>query len=532
LLKVDKFPFILRMRPTTVLLYFLAYTYFQRAQTQIYDADTYNSSYVTNELGFITEGRLINIGKTVEELLLGVDIVTIPYANYSTAVFEAAKALETLNRWTVWKLTSPKIKTLTATKAEIITSNELFKFKLKAIDAYRDENSYANTTGLHRCVLNVPGYDPQVMVASFQSLYETLEHTTQELNDTFIETSEGAHVYTSLVYWAHHFLETLSNIIENLDNRLEILDSLLSHTVPASLNILLQSQDCYPSSSANVEGIDVRYCTQTPTGIYCELHITSQTETEQSYLYELINYKGVQLKLRTPDTRLIRQDDNSWKELTCVHHHLTHTDAEEFQQCELAPFDPKCMDKLLGTNFKEILAVCNFTFAKPKAISMTVNGILLQGNDINSIKEIHPSSWKTIGIIRESLPVLISTNAHVEVNLGHRELTLRPTKTFANRTVNYTWLEKSDIDKLVTMTTLNLVVTTTTYSDIIDVVYGVIILTILPAILALCKRQCQSGTCCSIFCRPSAPKQPDPRKVNYRMNKRLLLQQESPIVCL
>ena len=282
------------MRPTTVLLYFLAYTYFQRAQTQIYDADTYNSSYVTNELGFITEGRLINIGKTVEELLLGVDIVTIPYANYSTAVFEAAKALETLNRWTVWKLKSPKIKTLIATKAEIITSNELFKFKLKAIDAYRDENSYANTTGLHRCVLNVPGYDPQVMVASFQSLYETLEHTTQELNDTFIETSEGAHVYTSLVYWAHHFLETLSNIIENLDNRLEILDSLLSHTVPASLNILLQSQDCYPSSSANVEGIDVRYCTQTPTGIYCELHITSQTETEQSYLYEVIsksNYK-------------------------------------------------------------------------------------------------------------------------------------------------------------------------------------------------------------------------------------------------
>jgi hypothetical protein len=86
------------MRPTTVLLYFLAYTYFQRAQTQIYDADTYNSSHVTNELGFITEGRLINIGKTVEELLLGVNIVTIPYANYSTAVFEAAKALETLNR--------------------------------------------------------------------------------------------------------------------------------------------------------------------------------------------------------------------------------------------------------------------------------------------------------------------------------------------------------------------------------------------------------------------------------------------------
>jgi hypothetical protein len=226
--------------------------------------------------------------------------VTIPYANYSTAVFEAAKALETLNMWTIWKLMSPKIKTLTSTKVEIITSNELLKLKLRSIAAYGDENSVIDTTGLHRCVLNVPGYDPQLIVASFQSLYETLEYTTQEINATFIETSEGAHVYTSLVYWAHHFLDTLSNIIENLDNRLEILDSLLSHTVPASLNILLQSQDCYPSTS--VEGIDVRYCTQTQTGIYCELHITSQTETEQSYLYELINYKGVQLQLRTPDT--------------------------------------------------------------------------------------------------------------------------------------------------------------------------------------------------------------------------------------
>jgi hypothetical protein len=52
-------------------------------------------------------------------------------------------------------------------------------------------------------------------VASFQSLYETLEHTTQELNDTYIETSAGAHTMgaKSIVAFSGKNFETRKNCL-------------------------------------------------------------------------------------------------------------------------------------------------------------------------------------------------------------------------------------------------------------------------------------------------------------------------------
>ncbi len=32
--------------------------------------------------------------------------------------------------------------------------------------------------------INVPAFGPEIIVASFQSLYETLEHTAQDMNAT------------------------------------------------------------------------------------------------------------------------------------------------------------------------------------------------------------------------------------------------------------------------------------------------------------------------------------------------------------
>jgi hypothetical protein len=359
-----------------------------------------------------------------------------------------------------------------------------------------------------------------------QSLYENINYINGELNATAIDTGPGMEEYTSLVFWVQHYFETITNTLEIIDNRVEILDSLLSYDVPPSLNIILQAQPCYPRHS--VEGIDVRYCNLHKTGIYCELHIVTQTRTSHADLYELINYEGVQLKLSTPETNLILLEDGNWKELTCVHHHLTHTDSEEFQQCDLTTFSATCIEKLHNKNFEEILNNCNFTFATPQEISMTLNGVLLQGDSISSIKEIHPETSKTLGIIKEQTPILISTNAFLEVNTGHRELTIRPSRTYTNRTINQTWLADHEILKLVRLTKLGQVLQSTGHNEIIDIIYGVIFLIIVPAVTYAVKKQCQNGTLFKNCCKKK-PKRTNPRKANYKLNKRLLLK-DPPII--
>jgi hypothetical protein len=53
------------------LLLFLICTF---ACVSAQNTDTYSHNFVANELGFITKHRDINIGKTVESMLLGIHI--------------------------------------------------------------------------------------------------------------------------------------------------------------------------------------------------------------------------------------------------------------------------------------------------------------------------------------------------------------------------------------------------------------------------------------------------------------------------
>ena len=500
---------------------------FSIAHTNAIGADNYAHNYVANELGFISEGCLINIGKTIETLLVGINVQANKFEDYTPAIFELMKALEIMNRWPVWTLNAPRLKPLLAMKANIATKTELIKKRLRLLASYRDEKSEANFTGLHSCTLTVPSFNPQLIIGALESLHESLNDVDVNINATALETPDGIDAYTSMVYWVHHYLETISNILEIIDGRSELLDSLLSHAIPAHLNIMLQAQVCYTPN--HVEGIDIRFCKQYNSGVYCEIHVVSQTKTEQAMLYEFINYEGVQLRLHTPDAKLIKQEDNSWKELKCEHSHLTHTDSEEFQQCELLPFNLICIEKLQGRNFEDILHNCNFTFADPQDISMTSKGVLLQGDSITSIKEIHPENSKTLGLIKTKLPVLITTNAYLQININHREVTVRPTRVYENRTVNYTWLNEQEILKLVRLTRLGHVIQETQYGDVIDIIYGFIFLIVIPTIMYFVRMQCHGGNAWYHNCCKRVPKRPNPAKANYKMNKRILLKTDSPI---
>jgi hypothetical protein len=73
------FPSMFRMK----LLLFLICTF---ACVSAQNNDTYAHNFVTNELGFIVKQRGINIGKTVESMLLGVNMKALGLESYTDAL--------------------------------------------------------------------------------------------------------------------------------------------------------------------------------------------------------------------------------------------------------------------------------------------------------------------------------------------------------------------------------------------------------------------------------------------------------------
>ncbi len=65
------------------ILTYISGTHGQKDQTS-----TYAHNFVANELGFITKDRDINIGKTVESMLLGINIKAFNLENYTQALVD------------------------------------------------------------------------------------------------------------------------------------------------------------------------------------------------------------------------------------------------------------------------------------------------------------------------------------------------------------------------------------------------------------------------------------------------------------
>jgi hypothetical protein len=365
------------------------------------------------------------------------------------------------------------------------------------------------------------------MIGTIEDLEHAIEETSGDINDTALSTPEGTEAYGNLLYWIHAYEVSLTDLLEMLTDRMILCDNLMSHMVPEKLPVLLQAQKCYTPHS--VESIDIRFCQRYNDGMYCEAYVTSQTKTELVELYTMINYNGVELALNGQDSKLIKTPDDTWKTLQCTYNTFDDTDAAEFQFCSQDTFDTVCIEKLHGKNFAEILKHCNFTFKEPEAITITTEGVLLQGDSISSIKEIDASTGKTVGIVKNELPVMVATNSYLEINTDHKELTVRPIRIFTNHTSNYTWLKKDEISKLMSTTKMSHLIHATHAGTWIDLAYGILIFVFLPGII-YAYRLCISGAILNVDCCSRKAKRQDPRKANYRANKRILLKEMTPLI--
>jgi hypothetical protein len=392
---------------------------------------------------------------------------------------------------------------------------------------YRDIKLNKNFSQEHACKIEIPAIDPQQMLGIVDDLKHALAETSGDINDTALASPDSEGDYANLLYWIHAYEESLSDLLEMLTDRMILCDNLMSHIVPERLPVLFQAQKCYTTHS--LESMDIRFCQRYNEGMYCEVYVTSQTKTESAELFTMINYEGLELALNAENSQLIRISDGTFKTIQCSHNKFDDTDAAEFQFCSQETFEPTCLEALFNQSIDKMLKNCNFTFATPEAITITTDGILLQGNTISSVKEIDVNSGKTVGIIKNEFPVLLTTNSHLEINTDHKEITIRPTRVYSNHTANYTWVKKEDLNRLLSTTKMNHLIHTTQTGTWIDLAYGILIFIFIPGILYT-YRLCISGAILNVDCCSRKPKKANPKKLNYRANKRILLKEMSPLI--
>ena len=332
-------------------------------------------------------------------------------------------------------------------------------------------------------------------------------------------TKEGKDAFNSLIYWLHRYESTMDGLLNMLTERHVYLDNLSSHLIPEKIPILLESQLCYTANA--LESLDIQTCYRTSGGLYCELLVITQTETEKASLYTAINYHGIQLKLPTIQHQLIQTEDTTWKTMWYPHDNFATTDVDEFNLCIIADFDAKCIEALLNKDLNPILSHCNFTYAIPESIIRLPEGILLQGK-LTYIKEINSESKKTESVIKNELPLIITTNSWLEVNIDSREILLKPTRVYTNHTIRTSWMNTTHLDKLAYDVKLKNLVTSIDAGEWIDIIMGFILLIIAPAVLYVYKSCCGSNQI-NINCCKRQPLPRNPRKENYKLNKKVLL---------
>jgi hypothetical protein len=482
-------------------------------------APDYAHNYIEKNLGFIVLSRHINLGKTTENFEMGINIAVHKIDMYKNTLAMLEANVAKINAWEIWGDNSTVFNPLKALRAGILLKKKLISFRLESLSKYIDPESTVDTTNLHICKLDLPPVDPAYLEATVLDLQKTIQDQNGKITAEQMGTAEGKNSFNALIYWLHRYESTMDNLLNMLTERHIFLDNLSSHLIPEKIPILIESQKCYSSSA--LESLDVQTCYRTKTGLYCELLIITQSETEKASLYTAVNYRGIQLELPTVQHQLIQTEDTTWKTMWCPHDNFAATDIDEFNMCMFNNFDAKCIDVLHKKDIDPILQHCNFTYIKPDSIVRLPEGILLQGQ-LNYIKELENESKKTINVVKNELPLVITTNSWLEINIDSREIILKPTKVFTNHSINFPWMNSTQIDKLVYNTKLRNLVTSIDAGEWIDIVMGFILLIIAPAVLYVYKSCCGSNqiniNCCK---RPPLPR--NPRKENYKLNKKVLI---------
>lgn len=90
--------------------------------------------------------------------------------------------------------------------------------------------------------------------------------------------------------------------------------------------------------------------------------------------------------------------------------------------------------------------------------------------------------------IRDKTPVLIQTNKVITVSNNNELIRIKPSFTFATEQIHYSWLTKSDEDKLVMQADWNYFVDNIDSSEIVDMIMIVLFSIVLPITACLCKK--------------------------------------------
>jgi hypothetical protein len=151
------------------------------------------------------------------------------------------------------------------------------------------------------------------------------------------------------------------------------MDLLSNKKMDAEVLVGIQQKDC--TLKGELENSEILSCKKTKDGLLCILEISVLTNQEKVDVYSLINYEGVQLKFEEGNY-LVKHGLN-WYGLKCVNENL-----DSFYICKQTKLDSDCINALSREKIDPYLDNCLFEKTEPTLSQITMEGILVQGKDL------------------------------------------------------------------------------------------------------------------------------------------------------
>jgi hypothetical protein len=275
----------------------------------------------------------------------------------------------------------------------------------------------------------------------------------------------------------------MAQLVGQLNNvileRVKIMDLLANKQLDAEVLVGIHQKDCM--LKGKLENTEIVSCTKTKEGLLCVLEVTALMEQEKVEVYSLINYDGVQLKI--PEGKYLIKMDSTWFGLTCEKD--LNENLDTFDLCKRTKIESDCIEALGREKIDPYLEKCHFEKSEPTLSQITMDGILVQGTDIevqllDSLTDHRPDK------ISKAPPLLIVTNKIVRVLKNDFEKTIHPKIQVATEKILESWLSEDDISSLRSKIAMKEILEFDHYESIV----GAVLISIIALVTGvLCKKQ-------------------------------------------
>ena len=244
----------------------------------------------------------------------------------------------------------------------------------------------------------------------------------------------------ALMSFAFDVRDRINNLKRTLIEQVIRLDSLSRSEIPDDVPANMQNQPCY--LHAQHENVKLRECTKINVGLACDFEVEIYSSLQNFIKMQPINYRSAELDITTPKSFLVKSINRF--ELGILN--CTNSEQENVRTCKHSPWSNACATALSGTDYSQVVKVCNFTMKNPTNLRVLDGGILIQ-DPKTSIKI--ESKFPNARLLETRAPMVIYSKDPIELLLNEDGMRYTPESAEIEYEILYSLIDKEIINKMV-----------------------------------------------------------------------------------